>query len=259
MIDDDIQSIVSRFVDPTHDGVLVQASTIGSLEALLEFLKSSKIPVAGVNIGPVHRKDVLKATKALNQDKPKKEFAAILAFDVKVVKDAQDFADENNIKIFTAQIIYHLFDSFKEYVEQCQVERKVEIQCQFPCILEIVPDSCFNRVSPIIIGVNVLEGELRIGTQLIIPVKDNLRLGTVASIEANKKPLTAARITNGSVAVKIVSHDNIMFGRNFDATHQVVSRLTRDSIDMLKENYRDEMKKEDWLTVIKLKKMFGIY
>jgi translation initiation factor 5B len=84
---------------------------------LLEFLKSSKIPVAGVNIGPVHRKDVLKATKALNQDKPKKEFAAILAFDVKVVKDAQDFADENNIKIFTAQIIYHLFDSFKEYVE----------------------------------------------------------------------------------------------------------------------------------------------
>jgi hypothetical protein len=35
--------------------------------------------------------------------------------------------------------------------------------------------------------------------------------------------------------------------------------LTRDSIDHLKESYRDEMKKEDWVTVLKLKKIFGIF
>ena len=34
-------------------GVFVQASTLRSLEALLEFLKTSKIPYAGVRIGPV--------------------------------------------------------------------------------------------------------------------------------------------------------------------------------------------------------------
>merc|ERR1712223_1957942 len=42
-------------------GVFVQASTLGSLEALLEFLKESKIPYAGVKIGPVVKKDVMKA------------------------------------------------------------------------------------------------------------------------------------------------------------------------------------------------------
>ncbi len=40
----------------------------------------------------------------------------MLAFDVKVLPEAQYFADHNGIKIFTANIIYHLFDKFKAYV-----------------------------------------------------------------------------------------------------------------------------------------------
>ena len=43
----------------------MQASTLGSLEALLEFLKQSKIPVSEINIGPVNKKDVQKAMKNL--------------------------------------------------------------------------------------------------------------------------------------------------------------------------------------------------
>ena len=46
-----------------------------------------------------------------------KEFATILAFDVRVMPEAAQFAEENGIKIFQAKIIYHLFDEFTEYVE----------------------------------------------------------------------------------------------------------------------------------------------
>ena len=42
-------------------------------------------------------------------------FAVILCFDVKVDKEAQDLADELGIKIFKADIIYHLFDQFTAY------------------------------------------------------------------------------------------------------------------------------------------------
>lgn len=42
-----------------------------------------------------------------------KEYACLLAFDVKIMPDATSFAEENNIKVFSAKIIYHLFDEFK--------------------------------------------------------------------------------------------------------------------------------------------------
>jgi translation initiation factor 5B len=109
-------------VDKTQDGVCVQASTLGSMEALLEFLLTSKIPVCSISIGPVHKKDVLKAAKILaieNESKIKKEYATILAFDVRVTPDAQKFAEDEGIKIFTANIIYHLFDDFTAYVKKC--------------------------------------------------------------------------------------------------------------------------------------------
>ena len=99
-------------VDKGGEGVCVQASTLGSLEALLTFLNSPEvnIPVSGINIGPVHKKDVLRAN-VMNEKKAKK-YAVILAFDVPVAKEARELSEEFNVKIFTADIIYHLFDQF---------------------------------------------------------------------------------------------------------------------------------------------------
>ena len=98
----------------------------------------------------------------------------------------------------------------------------------------MVPDSCFNRTNPIVIGVNVLEGILKPGTPLCVPDRENLRLGVVQSIEANKKSVPFARANTGSVAVKISNDGSVMYGRHFDQSSQIVSLITRDSIDALK-------------------------
>jgi translation initiation factor 5B len=107
----DLQTLLNS-VDKSGRGVCVQASTIGSLEALLEFLRVSKIPVSGINIGPVHKRDVIRCSAMLERAR---EFAVMLCFDVKVDKEAQELADELGVKIFTADIIYHLFDQFTAY------------------------------------------------------------------------------------------------------------------------------------------------
>lgn len=42
-----------KSIKVSERGVCVQASTLGSLEALLEFLKTSKIPVSGLKDGNI--------------------------------------------------------------------------------------------------------------------------------------------------------------------------------------------------------------
>ena len=79
-------------------GVGVAASTLGSLEALLIYLKDKKIPVSYVTVGPVSKDDVMKAMKATlseNPDRRKQEYACLLVFDIKVLADAQKYAEEN--------------------------------------------------------------------------------------------------------------------------------------------------------------------
>jgi translation initiation factor 5B len=41
-----------------------------------------------------------------------------LAFDVKVLPDAQAYADNFGVKIMTANILYHLLDQFTAYLKE---------------------------------------------------------------------------------------------------------------------------------------------
>lgn len=78
--------------------------------------------------------------------------------------------------------------------------------------MEIIPEFVFNRSNPIIMGVNVTAGTLRIGTPLAIPEKENLRIGNVTSIELNKKKVNSATPKDGSVSIR-VEGENATFGR----------------------------------------------
>ncbi|KAJ1264371.1 hypothetical protein BS78_09G258100 [Paspalum vaginatum] len=255
-------SRVRSRIDKSGEGVYVQASTLGSLEALTEFLKSPavNIPFCDFSIGPVHKKDVMKASVMLER---KKEYATILAFDVKVMPDARDLAEESGVRIFVADIIYHLFDQFTAYINNLKAEKKKESadEAVFPCVLKIMPNCVFNKKDPIVLGVDVLEGIAKVGTPLCIPSKESIDIGKIASIEINHKQVDMA--TKGQkVAIKIIANNSDeqqrSFGRHFDMEDELVSRISRRSIDILKENYREDLSVDDWRLVVKLKTILKI-
>jgi len=158
----DLDNLMSR-ITKTGRGVSVQASTLGSLEALLEFLKVSKIPVANISIGPVYKRDVMNAGIMLEKSP---EHAVMLCFDVRVDKEAVAYANDVGVKIFTADIIYHLFDAFTKHMDELKERRKEEskMKAVFPCVLRTI--AVFNKKDPIVVGVDVVEGALRMLTPI---------------------------------------------------------------------------------------------
>ncbi|XP_011159487.1 eukaryotic translation initiation factor 5B [Solenopsis invicta] len=240
-------------------GVYVQASTLGALEALLDFLKSSKIPYSGIRIGPVVKKDVMKASIMLEHDS---QYATILAFDVKIERDAQELADSLGVKIFQADIIYHLFDKFTNYREELKQRKRDENKhiAVFPCKLKILPQYVFNSRDPIVIGVMVEAGIVKEGTPLCVPSKDFVDLGMVTSIEYNHKSVESAR-KGQEVCIKIEpvpGEAPKMFGRHFEAKDFLISKISRQSIDACKDYFRDDLLKTDWQLMVELKKLFQI-
>ncbi|WYZ45438.1 hypothetical protein EsH8_VIII_000754 [Colletotrichum jinshuiense] len=261
-VEADLATLFSR-VEKTGRGVSVQASTLGSLEALLDFLKDCKIPVANVGIGPVYKRDVMQAGIMLEKAS---DFAVMLCFDVKVDKEAQSYADEVGVKIFTADIIYHLFDSFTKHMADLLEKKKEESKmlAVFPCVLSTV--AVFNKTNPIVVGVDVAEGQLKINTPIAVVktnavtgVKEVINLGRVTSIERDHKQIPVCKKGQPSVAVKIeMGGHQPTYGRQLEESDTLYSLISRASINTLKEFYRKEVTNDEWQLIIKLKPLFDI-
>ncbi|XP_062132455.1 eukaryotic translation initiation factor 5B [Drosophila sulfurigaster albostrigata] len=240
-------------------GVYVQASTLGSLEALLEFLRTSKIPYSAIRIGPVVKRDVMKASTMLEHEA---QYATILAFDVKVEREAQEMADSLGVKIFQADIIYHLFDKFTSYREELKAKKREEFRsiAVFPCKLKILPQFIFNSRDPIVMGIMVENGIVKVGTPICVPSKEFVDIGIVTSIESNHKQIEFAR-KGQEICIKIEpipGESPKMFGRHFEADDMLVSKISRQSIDACKDYFRDDLIKNDWALMVELKKLFEI-
>jgi len=244
---EDLQEVLNR-ISTTGRGVFVQASTLGSLEALLEFLKSENIPVCGINIGPVHKKDIIR-TSVMLENHP--EYAVLLAFDVKITQDAKDEAEKCGVTVFSADIIYHLFDRFKEYQAKITEKKRkdAENDVVWPCVLKILPDNIFHKKDPITVGVEVLDGTLKLNTPIVIPSKESLFIGRVVGIQHNKAAVKEAEKSK-QVAVSIdTTGKNVMYGKSFDHNDLLYSKISRHSIDVLKDIY-PEIKNDKNLLVL---------
>ena len=106
-------------------------------------------------------------------------------------------AEKVGVKIFTADIIYHLFDQFTAYLQELheQAKEAAAEKVVFPCRLkvrsfsaarsccigitpeiaafsQIMPEFVINRKAPIIMGVEIVAGQLKMGTPICVPAKE---------------------------------------------------------------------------------------
>lgn len=87
----------------------------------------------------------------------------------------------------------------------------MQSQAIFPVVIK--PVAFFNKKDPLVMGVDVEQGVLKVGTPLAVYTPLKLKLGVVESIELNKKSLKEARKETGSVAIRVKTDGNLTAGR----------------------------------------------
>jgi translation initiation factor 5B len=238
---EDLQNVLSR-LDTERNGVFVHASSLGSLEALLVFLRDNNVPISGFDIGTVHKASITKTSIQLDKKKP--EYAILLAFDVKVDPEAQALADKSGVKVFCKDVIYHLHDMCLKHFKEVRDAQKLSAKPVFPCVVKSMGKNfVFHNTDPVVMGLRVVAGALRVGTPLYIPRDNNLQLGRVTSIKRDNVDVQIAN-KGDEVSVAIDQkdmHHPPVFGRQFDDTHEYVSFMNRTNVDTLREFYADEI------------------
>jgi len=259
LLEDQESLVIANDLQFDQEGVVIFASTSNSLHALHSFLKNEcdpPIPIVEAKIGKIYKKDIVKISLLKN----KEEYNVILAFDIIPDEDILNFANENNITILYADIIYHLLEKFKKHQDNLFIQKKEKNKhlMVYPCLFNILKNNIFNKKNPLVLGVEIKEGCLHINTPIFIP-KKNLLLGRVIGIQKDHKDVQLA--TKGSqVAVKIETENpSIQYGRHFDEEcGDLVSFISRESINVLKEFFKEEMSKDDLVLIMKLKKILRI-
>jgi len=211
----------------------------------------------------VAKRDVMRAAAMLEHDD---KYAVVLAFDVKVDRDAQELADKEGVRIFSEETIYHLGDRYVEYLEEYKRKKQEENRAQavFPCRLKIIPENIFNKRDPIVMGVHVEAGVLRTGTVLCVPPSAErekiLEIGVVASMEFDHKEVDLAK-KGVDVCIRVYPSAGStaeLYGRHFAAPDPLVSLISRESINACKDFFRDDLTKADWKLMAELKTLFEI-
>ena len=170
-------------------GIIVKSDTLGSLEALVESLRARDIPIRLADIGDVSRRDVMEAT-SVRFEEPL--YGAILAFNVKVLPDAETEAEAQRVKMFLSQIIYNLIEDYLKWMEgerEAKARKEFEILVQ-PARIQVLEGFVFRRAKPAIFGVRVEAGV--ISSNVLMINREGESLGRLTQIQDQGQAISRA-------------------------------------------------------------------
>jgi translation initiation factor 5B len=180
-------------VDNDEEGVIVKADSLGSLEAVVRLVREEGFTVRKASVGEIGRRDLADAESSIENDPLD---AVVLGFNLK------EFDGGNKVKVFTSPVIYSLIEDFKAWrvSQQKVLELKKLEHLNKPGKLEFLQNHTFRQSNPAIVGLEVLGGTLKSGSDLM-NAKGEI-IGTVKQVQKDNKSVTQADVKD-QVAVSI--------------------------------------------------------
>ena len=203
IIEDEMQSV---FISTETNGVILKCDAIGSLEAITEMLRRQQIPISKADIGPVTRRDIIESMAIKENDR---HLGVILAFNVKVLQDAETEADNNHIKVFTDKIIYSLIDTYTQWVDDDKADEENSVFKELTPISKFtfLKGFVFRNNNPAVFGIRVDVGQLR--QKIPFMNKTGKKIGIIHQLQHDGKTVSMAK-TGQEVACSV---QNVTIGR----------------------------------------------
>ena len=219
-------------------GVVLKADTLGSLEALIDALKRLNIPVRTADVGDVSKRDVVEAEVVKQKDK---FLGVVLAFNIKLLPDAEEEAEKAEIPIFKSNIIYRLIEDYIEWVKKEKAAGKEAELSKLikPGKIKILEGYIFRRSKPAIVGVEVLEGIIKPKYPLMN--KDGKPIGEILRIQDKGKDIQEAK-PGMQVAISI---DKGIIGRNINEGDLLYVAVPEDHAQSFLTKFKDELTIEE--------------
>jgi len=221
------------------DGVVLKADTLGSLEAIAENLRRQGVPVRLADIGDVSKRDVTEAS-IVKEHEPL--YGVVLAFNVKVLPDAEEEAKNIGVQIFKEKIIYHLIDN---YVSWLKTQREAKLSADFeklvkPGKIRILEGYVFRRAKPAIIGVEVLAGRIKPKYSLV-RAENGEEVGEIQQIQEKGKALPEAK-QGMQVAISL---DKPIVGRHIFENDVLYVRVPEPHAKTLLKDFVDRLSPDE--------------
>jgi len=208
------------------DGVVVKADTLGSLEAMIKLLQEANIPIKKTEVGNVSKQDLI-VLQNIGDDLRK----AVLAFNVKILEDAENLAKDWGIMIFQNNVVYRIIDEYKEWTEKKkkqQIEEKLA-SVVHPFELKFLKGFVFRVSNPAIFGVEVKKGILKAG--VLVRNQDGKIIGKIKEIQKDGKNIDLVKVGE-KVAV---SMEEPTVGRQVQEGDTLTAVIPEEGMKILKE------------------------
>jgi len=247
MVESEIKSAI---INTDSNGVILRSDTIGSIEAIMDLLKKSNVPIRSADIGHITRRDIIEASAVKEKDR---YLGVVLGFNVRVLDDAQRESQERDVKIFNEQIIYNLVRTYTDWVTYQREHEESILFNEIPpvCKFQFMRGYIFRRNDPAVFGAEVLVGKLR--QKVLVMSNDGKKIGIIQQVQENGKAIEEA--TKGmQVAVSIKGP---VIGRQINEEDTFYTDLNSRQAKMLIErfSYRlNEEEKEVFNNILSLKR-----
>jgi len=220
------------------DGVVLKTDALGSLEAIAESLKRNNVQIKVADVGDVSRRDVTEAV-VVKEREPLN--GVVLAFNVKVLPDAEEEARNRDVPIFRHKIIYHLIDDYLQWVKK---EEETRLGEEFdrlvkPGKVKFLPGYVFRKAKPAVVGVEVLAGRIK---PKHVFVKENGRnVGEIMQIQDKGKAVSEANV-GLQVAVSL---SKTIVGRHIHEGEVFYVRVPEAHAKVLLTKFQDRLTAEE--------------